>query len=123
MDINYFFNTSIPLDLLATKRYDFLRFYYRHLKQSLETLQYDDIPTWEDVKEEVTKKELYGFWAMESILPLIALNKDTAKDSSLDTLANEEALNNQRKIMLSEKRVYETMKYSLMRFDDLGVLC
>ncbi|KAL5278004.1 hypothetical protein ACFFRR_002944 [Megaselia abdita] len=122
IDINYFFNTSIPLDLLATKRYDFLRFYYKHLKESLELLHHDDIPTWEDVREEVRNKELYGFWTMEAILPIIALNKDTAKDSSIEKFADAEAFNNQRKIMLSEKRVYETMKYSLVRFDELGIL-
>lgn len=109
------------MDLLALKRYDFLRFYYKHLRESLEQLHHDDIPTWEDVREEVRNKEMYGFWAMESILPLIALNKEAAKGSSLESFADEEAFNRQRKIMLSEKRVYETMKYSLVRFDDLGI--
>lgn len=122
IDINYFFNTSIPVDLLASKRHEFLRFYYKHLKESLEQLHHDDIPTWEDVSEEVKDKEMYGFWAMHAILPIIALNKDSSKDSSIEIFTDKTAFDKKRQVMLSEKRVYESMKYSLARFDELAIL-
>lgn len=109
------------MDLLASKRYDFLRIYYKHLKESLQQLNFEDIPTWEDVREEVKSKEMFGFFTMEAILPIIALNKDKSKDSSMETLTDKDAFTEASRAMLSEKRVYESMKYSLARFDELAI--
>jgi len=90
LDLHYFLNTSVPTEILKTKRYELLRFYYSHLKATLNKLNYNKIPTWEEFKNEIRATEFYGFFAYEAVLPVIALDKEASKDNSFETFVNQE---------------------------------
>lgn len=118
-DINYFLYTSCKLDDLQTRRDEYLKVYYMELEATLKSQNYGKIPTFGDLEKCVLAREVYGFFACFAILPLVALNKEAAKENSLDNLADENYA--QRKIveMYSTPRVVETLKYGLKRFDQL----
>ncbi|XP_055371363.1 uncharacterized protein LOC129605555 [Condylostylus longicornis] len=122
IDLHYFMNTSIPTEILKTKRYELLRFYFGHLKNTLKILNYKKIPTWEEFKNEIHSTEFYGFFAYEAILPVICLDKEASKDNSFETFTDEKKSLENREKVINSKRFIEMSKYSLDRFDELGIL-
>ncbi|XP_055909387.1 uncharacterized protein LOC129944177 [Eupeodes corollae] len=122
IDLHYFLNTSVQLNVLISKRYILLRTYYRALKSTLEALNYDKIPSWEEFKSDLRAKEFIGFWAFEAILPLLSMSKEASKDNSIESFNNKEDSRKKRQVMFTSDRFLSTIKYSLDRFDELSVL-
>lgn len=60
IDLNYFFNTSVPLDLFKNKRIELLGQYYNSLRETMESLNLSNIPNFEFILDEYKKLELYG---------------------------------------------------------------
>lgn len=121
-DLHYFLNTSVQLNVLISKRYILLRTYYEALRSTLEALNFDKIPSWEDLKTDLKAKEFIGFWAFEAILPLLSMDKESSKDNSIESFNNEEGSRRKRQVMFTSDRFLSTIKYLLDRFDELGVL-
>lgn len=122
IDLNYFFNTSIPVDIINNKRQYFIKFYYEHLRETLEFLHYQGIPTYEQVLAEVANREDFGFFAASAILPIVSLEKSHCDDISCDVLADPDAGKQRRKITFASKRLQEQLKFAIKRFNDIGVL-
>ena len=120
-DLNYFFYTSCKLDELISKRELYLQKYYYTFENVLRSHNYRNIPSFESLKRCVQEREAFGFFACFAILPLVAMDKESSKDNSLDNLANENFA--KRKIMesYSTPRVVETLKYALKKFDQLKI--
>lgn len=121
IDLNYFFNTSIPVDILKTKRQYFIKFYYDNLKVTLEQLHYKGIPTFERVRGEIANREDYGFFAASAIFPIISLEKSQCDDISCDALADPKAGKQRREITFAGKRLQEQLKYVIKRFNEIGI--
>lgn len=72
---------------------------------------------------EITSRELYGFFASYSFLPMIAMRKEDSYDINLETLASKEFATKKVKLMFSSNhRTTDTLRYTLKRFNELGTL-
>lgn len=121
-DINFFLNSSVQLDVLINRRGFLIESYYETLRSSLETMHYDHIPTLEELKMEITSRELYGFFSSYAFLPMVAMKKEDSLDTNLESLANKEFATKKVKIMFtSNPRTTDTLRYALKRFDKLGI--
>lgn len=121
-DLNYFFNTSIPVDILKNKREYLIRYYYDNLKDALEEMNYKEIPTFDLIRQEIDKREDFGFFAAHAIFPIVSLEKDLCGNISCDELADADAGKKRREMAFSGKRLQEQLKYTMKRFDELKVL-
>lgn len=122
IDLHYFLNTSVQLNVLITKRYELLRCYYMSFVLTLRDLGYSSIPSWEQIKEELREMEFYGFWAFEAILPLLSMDKEFSMDNSVESFSNAEEARKKRQVMFSSERFLKSIKFLLDRFDELRVL-
>ncbi|XP_049310805.1 uncharacterized protein LOC125778220 [Bactrocera dorsalis] len=121
-DLNFFLNTSVQLDLLKERREDLINVYYKTLKETLEYLHYENIPTLEDLKYELRARELYGLFAMFGFLPIITMPKELSGDNSIETMINEEAVRLKYKKVFAQERLQAQLKYGLKRLESMGVL-
>lgn len=121
IDLNYFFNTSLSLDVLKNKREHLIEFYYDHFKKSLEKIGYTKIPSYETVRAEVANREDYGFFGAHAIFALASLDKTGCDNAGCDTLADPEASKKQMQRTFSTAKFREHMQYVLRRFDDIGL--
>ncbi|XP_055389847.1 uncharacterized protein LOC129618851 [Condylostylus longicornis] len=122
LDLNYFFNTSLQINILKSKRNELLKHYYNSLIETLNKINFKPIPSMEDIEREVRNKEFFGFFAFEGILPTISMHPEYCKKANVDKFSTDEVLAWRRKVMFSTDRYIETMRYSLKRFDSLGIL-
>ncbi|XP_055842780.1 uncharacterized protein LOC129909734 [Episyrphus balteatus] len=122
IDLNYFFYTSLQLDVLKEKRNDLLKTYYRSLCETLKAQNYKEIPSFDNILTEVRRRESYGFFASFGIFPAVAMDKEQSGDNSIDNFMDEDFAKKKIEIMFASKRIEETMKYTMKRFDEMGVL-
>lgn len=121
MDLNYFFYTSLQLCILQNKREALVRVYHESLQQTLNDLKYKKIPTLQDIMLEVKRREPYGFFANYGILPTVSMDKQQSSDNSLDNFLDEEFTKKKVRQMFSSNRLEKTLKYTLPRFQKLGI--
>ncbi|XP_055909080.1 uncharacterized protein LOC129943997 [Eupeodes corollae] len=122
-DLNYFFYTSLQLDVLKTKRDQLIEIYYQSLRETLKELQHDFIPSLEDIQNEIFKKELYGFFVSFAFFPMMSMHKEDSVDNSLEGMQNSEIAKKKIELMFTtNKRTLETLRYVLERFDEIGIL-
>uniref|UniRef100_A0A1A9X258 CHK domain-containing protein n=1 Tax=Glossina brevipalpis TaxID=37001 RepID=A0A1A9X258_9MUSC len=122
-DINFFLNSSVQLNVLMKCRDSLIESYYEAFRESLQRMHFEKIPSLEDIKMEITSRELYGFFASYSFLPMIAMQKEDSYDISLESLDSKEFAIKKVKLMFSSNpRTTDTLRYTLKRFNDLGIL-
>lgn len=119
LDLNFFFNTSVQLSVLKDKRTSLEEEYYNQLQMSLKKLDFDRIPTLKAIQQEILDKEFYGFWAMVQSFPMTSFSRD---DTNIELYNDMNEIHLKRKMMFSSNRMTDTLKYSLLRFDELGIL-
>lgn len=85
-------------------------------------MRYENIPTLDDLKYEMRSRELYGLFALFGFLPMVTIPKELSNDTSIEAFTNEEYKNKKLEKIFSRDALTEHLKYSLKRFDDLGVL-
>uniref|UniRef100_A0A1B0ASG4 Uncharacterized protein n=1 Tax=Glossina palpalis gambiensis TaxID=67801 RepID=A0A1B0ASG4_9MUSC len=56
----------------------------------LNHFNYNNIPTYEQIKNEIRKRAANGFFTNHTILPLISMDKSLPVDSIFENLPNEE---------------------------------
>ncbi|XP_037939727.1 uncharacterized protein LOC119672651 [Teleopsis dalmanni] len=122
IDLNFFLHTSVRLQIVQSNRYKFLRYYYNNLKLTLKSLKYENIPTFEQLIEEVRRTEFYSFYAVAAELPLMCLTPEQSKTMSVPAFSNPEIMEQMRMELFSNERVRKTLEYSLDRLNELGVL-
>lgn len=110
------------MDVLQNRRDVLIETYYETFRESLENMQHSCIPTLKEIKDEITSRELYGFFSSYSFLPMVAMRKEDSADTNLEALADKEFARKKVKVMFSSNpRTVETLKYALKRFDKLGI--
>lgn len=121
-DLNYFFYTSMQLEVLKEKREELLKIYHRTLCDTLMAYKFDKIPSFEDIQLEVRRREGYGFFANFGIFPGVSMDKSDSSDNTLENFMDKEFAEKKQDKIFSSKRLMDTMRYTLKRFDELGVL-
>lgn len=121
IDLNYFFYTSLPVDLLISKREYFIRMYYNELKKNLSEMKYKHIPSFEELRSLVAKREPFGFFANHAIYPIISIDKDIAGDSTFENFANPDFAKKKFKQILSQEKLINMYKYTLLHFNEMKV--
>ncbi|XP_055698644.1 uncharacterized protein LOC129799061 [Phlebotomus papatasi] len=118
-DLQYFLNSSPKLEVRENYREKLLRIYYEAFTETLENVKHKNIPTFDDLLEEMRKREIYGFFTMANVLPVVLMERQSDKGSGLDGLTNEESAKDMIKIMFTGKRYTESCKRSLKWFDSV----
>nr|XP_036214358.1 uncharacterized protein LOC118680106 [Bactrocera oleae] len=123
-DLNFFLNTSVQLDVLKLHRYELLRHYYTHLKDTLKILgtEESDIPSVQVVMEEVRDLELVSYYALACELPICCMDREGSVGLTLHSLIDPAIKEETHKKMFANKRVLDMLRYGLDRLNELGVL-
>lgn len=120
--MNFFLHTSVPLELLKTRRDDLIECYYKSFAETLEFLRYSPMPSLDDLKYELRSRELYGLFALFGFLPMVTLPKELSEDTSIEAFANEEYKAKKLDAIFDRDALHQHFQYSLKRLDDLRVL-
>ncbi|XP_055844513.1 uncharacterized protein LOC129910933 [Episyrphus balteatus] len=121
-DLNYFFYTSMQLDVLKEKREELLKTYYKSFSDTLKAYKYENIPSFADILLEVRRREPFGFFANYAVLPGISIDKSASSDVSLENFMDKDFADRKAEVMFSTPRIRDTMRYTLKRFNEMGVL-
>lgn len=122
IDLNYFLNTSPSNGVRINKRETIIETYYDVFASTLADIHVKSIPTISMLRKEINRGEYYGFVAAVGILPLVVLDKEAAKDSSLEAIGDAEASAKLRNAMYTNKVYQAAMKDILMQMEDHHVL-
>ncbi|KAM8720354.1 hypothetical protein ACLKA7_006405 [Drosophila subpalustris] len=121
-DINFFLNSSVQLDVLIHRREFLIQTYYAALRDSLERMHSEFVPSYEDIQHEIQSRELYGFFSSYAFLPMVTMMKEDSFDLSLEALTDSDFAKKKVQLMFSSNpRTTDTLRYALRRFDELGI--
>ncbi|XP_037031965.1 uncharacterized protein LOC119071237 [Bradysia coprophila] len=121
LDINYFLSTS-PTNEVREKKVDVLiEVYYNNFSKILKNLSNQQYSL-EAVKKEIRSREFYGFSSSIGITPIIMMDKEASKESSMENLIDEEASARLRNAMYGSQNYRKAMEFMLKKFDDHKVL-
>ncbi|XP_065366133.1 uncharacterized protein LOC135959058 [Calliphora vicina] len=121
IDLNYFFYTSLPVQLLKEKREHFIEIYYDELQKSLKLLNYEKVPSFQQICDEVRQRALFGFFANHAIYPIISIDKDIAADSTFENFADREFAKKKFKQILDQQKLKDMYAYTLQHFNEMKV--
>ncbi|ALC38387.1 CG9497, partial [Drosophila busckii] len=123
IDLNYFFYTSLSLDVLKHKRPALLKTYHNRLTETLFNLDMGvAVPTYEQVLKDVQRRESYGFFASYAIFPLVSQDKSQTGDNDLKNFSDAEFAKKKSEQQFASPRLAETLRYTLPHFERAGVL-
>ncbi|KAH8350699.1 hypothetical protein KR084_004471 [Drosophila pseudotakahashii] len=123
IDLNYFFYTSLTLDVLRHRRPQLLRTYHARLAKTLLDLDLGvPVPSYEQILEEVHRREAYGFFASYGIFPTVSQDKAQTADNNLENFKDADFAKQKMRQMFESRRLAETLRYSLPHFERAGVL-
>nr|XP_016927718.1 uncharacterized protein LOC108008382 [Drosophila suzukii] len=123
IDLNYFFYTSLSLDVLRHRRPHLLRCYHDRLAKTLLDLDLGvPVPSYDQILEEVHRREAYGFFASYGIFPTISQDKTQTADNNLESFKDADFAKQKFRQMFESRRLAETLRYSLPHFERAGVL-
>ncbi|XP_022210470.2 uncharacterized protein LOC111066298 [Drosophila obscura] len=121
-DINFFLNSSVQLDVLIHRREFLIQTYYGALRESLERMHYEFVPSYADIQQEIRARELYGFFSSYAFLPMVTMKKEDSYDISMEALSDPDFAKTKVQLMFSSNpRTTDTLRYALRRFDELGI--
>ncbi|EDW76265.1 uncharacterized protein Dwil_GK15368 [Drosophila willistoni] len=122
IDINYFFYTSTKLDVLQQRRPQLLKRYHDRLAGTLLGFNMDiPVPSYEQILQEVHRREAYGFFANYGILPTVSQDKAQTADNNLENFQCEDFAKQKVKQMFASARLEQTLRYTLPHFERAGV--
>lgn len=109
--------------MFASKRKDLIRnSYCNALRTTLQKGGFENIPTVQDIENEIERKAVYGFMATIIVLPFVSMKKEDSGDSNFETLSEESSANRLKDSACSSPRFLETMKILLKEYDQCGML-
>ncbi|EDW65158.2 uncharacterized protein [Drosophila virilis] len=121
-DINFFLNSSVQLDVLIHRREFLIQTYYASLRESLERMHSQFVPSYADLQQEIHARELYGFFSSYAFLPMVTMMKEDSFDISIEALTDQDFAKKKVQLMFSSNpRTADTLRYALRRFDELGI--
>ncbi|XP_055698648.1 uncharacterized protein LOC129799064 [Phlebotomus papatasi] len=118
-DLQYFINTSPQTIVRENQREDLLQVYYQSFAKTLKDLNHNTIPTFDDLLEEIRKREMFGFMTAVFVLPIVLMEEQSSEGSGIDGLVDPQVAQDMTRIMFSGKRYTEAMKCILRRCDQL----
>ncbi|XP_036317944.1 uncharacterized protein LOC118732924 [Rhagoletis pomonella] len=121
VDLNYFLYTSLRLDVLKNKRDELLKEYYHHFRAKLVELNYNPLPSFQQICGEVRRRASYGLFVNYGIYPLVVQDKEVASDSTLDNMADADFAAKKLEELFASVQLTETLRYTLREFDKMGV--
>ncbi|CAD7091514.1 unnamed protein product [Hermetia illucens] len=122
LDINYFFASSLQIDILRNNRDQLIEeAYYPAFRAALERGFYKNIPTVQNVKDEIKRKAMFGFLSSILVLPTIAMNKEDSADNSVEKFEDEEKAQEIADLSCSSERFLESQKILLKEYDNYGL--
>uniref|UniRef100_A0A1A9WZ77 CHK domain-containing protein n=1 Tax=Glossina brevipalpis TaxID=37001 RepID=A0A1A9WZ77_9MUSC len=121
IDLNYFFYTSLPLEMLKSKLKDLSLIYHQNLVATLNRFNYNEIPTYEQIQNEIHKRAAYGFFANHTIYPLISMDKSLSIDCTFENLAHEQFAIKKFQKVFNTPRLKAMYSYTLKQFDEMKV--
>ncbi|XP_017033673.1 uncharacterized protein [Drosophila kikkawai] len=123
IDINYFFYTSLNLEVLRHRRPQLLRAYHARLSETLLSLDLGvPVPSYEQILEEVNRREAYGFFASYGIFPTVSQDKAQTADNNLENFKDADFAKQKVRQMFGSRRLADTLRYTLPHFERAGVL-
>lgn len=121
LDLNYFLTTSPNNEIRITQRTNMINFYYACLAETLRQLKRKDIPTLEEVQNEVFLMEFYGLIACVAALPVV-LTEHVEEETNMNKITNDEAADDFRRQNFNSPLYVQAMKPIIKRLDEIGVL-
>ncbi|EDW02990.1 uncharacterized protein LOC6562380 [Drosophila grimshawi] len=122
LDLNYFFYTSLELDVLKHKRPQLLRCYHNRMTATLRRLDMGvPVPSYEQLLAEVHRREAFGFFASYGILPIVSQDKAQTSDNNLENLSDENFAKQKAEQMFNSDRLGEILRFTLPHFERAGV--
>ncbi|XP_067635735.1 uncharacterized protein [Eurosta solidaginis] len=113
-DINFFLNSSVQLNVLVNRRDFLVRTYHQTLRNALERMHYEHIPTLHGIQVEIRVRDLYGFFSSYAFLPMVAMRKEDSCDNSIEALTDYEFARKKVQLMFSSNpRTTETLRYAI----------
>jgi len=123
VDLQFFFYTSLQLDVLMNQRESLLKYYYQSLCETLAACNYQgSTPSYAQLSEEMQRCLYYGYYAVVCELPICCASKDASKDFTVHTFGNAEAIKAKRTELFDNERVLQTLQATLGYFDEQGIL-
>jgi len=123
IDLNYFFYTSLTLEVLRHRRTQLLRTYHARLAKTLLDLDMGiPVPSYEQILEEVHRRESYGFFASYGIFPTVSQDKAQTADNNLENFKDADFAKQKVRQMFQSRRLADTLRYTLPHFERAGVL-
>ncbi|XP_070141828.1 uncharacterized protein [Drosophila kikkawai] len=123
IDLQYFFYTSLQLEILLNKQDYLLKHYFHCLQETLHLCGFrEPLPTFDQLKEEMHRCLFYGYYAVTCELPLCCVSGEASVNFNLNTLGDPVAMKSKRHQLFSSERVRRTVKASLVEFDQQGIL-
>ncbi|KAH8335271.1 hypothetical protein KR074_003374 [Drosophila pseudoananassae] len=124
VDLYFFFYTSLRIDVLLHQQDEILNDYFEHL---IKTLNYCDfvgaLPTFSDLKYEMERCLYYGYYAVCCELPICCASPEaSANFNLLNLMGYPEKMEAKRQELFNSERVRQTVKTSLLEFDQRGIL-
>ncbi|XP_020801950.1 uncharacterized protein LOC110178979 [Drosophila serrata] len=123
IDLQFFFYTSLQLEILLTRQDELLKHYFHCLHETLTFCFFmEPVPTFDQLKDEMHRCLFYGYYAVTCELPICCVSAEASAGFNLHTLGDPAAMRSKRLQLFSNNRVRRTVKASLLKFDQQGIL-
>lgn len=122
LDLNYFFVTSSQPYVLSRKKEFVEKFYYPAFEEVLKNVDFDSIPTLNEIFQEMEKRELFALFNLFGELPIMSLAKEDSITNNYAEFVDEEKASKARNAGMSTKRFIDMMQYALKYYEKLKVL-
>ncbi|EDV41061.2 uncharacterized protein Dana_GF23615 [Drosophila ananassae] len=124
IDLHYFFYTSLRIEVLLHRKDELLKYYFENLTKTLTHCDFiGAIPTFNDLKLEMERCLFYGYYAVCCELPICCASPEASTDFNLlHLMGYPEKMLAKRHELFKSERVRETVKTSLLEFEQRGLL-
>ncbi|XP_017135753.1 uncharacterized protein LOC108151585 [Drosophila miranda] len=123
IDLQFFFYTSLQLEVLLHQQDALLQHYYRSLTETLTLCGFrGSLPTFDQLTDEMQRCLFYGYYAVACELPICCASPEASADFNLHTFGCPQATELKRRQLFANERVRQTVKVSLLAFDQQGIL-
>ncbi|XP_001662669.2 uncharacterized protein LOC5576476 [Aedes aegypti] len=122
IDLNYSLVNCPTYEVRENRRDELVNVYHTTLKAILKAADYRDVPTLEDVRNEIRRMSFFGVIAAVSILPIVMMDTSSGVDISFDALVDEHKADQLRLLQYNGERYRKSMSVLLERFDREGLL-
>lgn len=129
IDINYFLNTSPKIDVRMNDRVALIRTYRAAMARALDEISLSGgargmggrtvaAPSEQMILDEIEGREFFGFMAAVGILPIVLMDKETAKGASMEALTVGDSAKAIKTAMYTNPMYVTAMKYIVKRFEE-----